>query len=155
MKNKFYFVGLTLGLFLIHFCSCQKKLCDAGIEGKQTNKNHEVRDSLIDNRIVYFAGVRKLNNHNVPDPGQPLRRVIYRNVIQLPMNESGIVKLYVEIDAKVQVTYLETLPKTTNTKGNTLKKIIKAAFGYKYEANYNLPAQASIFTINLDITKQF
>ncbi|MBK8849514.1 MAG: hypothetical protein IPN73_05065 [Saprospiraceae bacterium] len=108
---------------------------------------------MIQNRIIYFAGEKKLQDNKLPDPQKPVRRVLFRNYLQLPMTDSGIVKLYLEINETGVVTYLETLPETTITKGNTLKKIIKAAFGYKYEANYNLPAQASIFTINLDITK--
>lgn len=113
----------------------------------------EVRDTLIQNRIIYFAGEKKLQDNKVPDPQKPVRRVLFRNYLQLPMTDSGVVKLYLEINETGAVTYAETLPETTITTGSTLKKIIKAAFGYKYEANYNLTAQASILTINLDITK--
>lgn len=151
MRCKLLFVGLVLSL--IPFYSCQKKVSDAGIEAKPTNINHEVRDTLIDHRIIYFAGERKLNNHNIPDPGLPMRKIIYRNVSQLPMNESGVVKLYVEINAKGEITYLETLPESTINSGKTIKKIIKAVFGYRYEAKYSLPLQASILTISLEISK--
>ncbi len=113
----------------------------------------EVRDTLIQNRIIYFAGEKKLQDNKIPDPQKPVRRVLFRNYLQLPMTDSGVVKLYLEINETGAVTYAETLPETTITTGSTLKKIIKAAFGYKYEANYNLAAQASILTINLDITK--
>ena len=113
----------------------------------------EVRDTLIQNRIIYFAGEKKLQDNKLPDPQKPVRRVLFRNYLQLPMTDSGVVKLYLEINETGAVTYAETLPETTITTGSTLKKIIKAAFGYKYEANYNLAAQASILTINLDITK--
>ena len=113
----------------------------------------EVRDTLIQNRIIYFAGEKKLQDNKIPDPQKPVRRVLFRNYLQLLMTDSGVVKLYLEINETGAVTYAETLPETTITTGSTLKKIIKAAFGYKYEANYNLAAQASILTINLDITK--
>lgn len=115
----------------------------------------EVRDTLIQNRIIYFAGEKKLQDNKIPDPQKTVRRVLFRNARQLPMTESGIVKLYLEINEKGVVTYAETLPETTITTGNTLKKIIKAAFGYKYEANYEIPAQSGLLTITIDLTKKF
>lgn len=153
MKNKFFFVGLTLGLCLIQLSSCHKKMSVEEHGEVYEYQVPEVRDTLIQNRIIYFAGEKKLQDNKLPDPQKPVRRVLFRNYLQLPMTDSGIVKLYLEINETGVVTYAETLPETTITTGNTLKKIIKAAFGYKYEANYNLPAQASILTINLDITK--
>lgn|GEM_PF-5181089 len=115
----------------------------------------EVRDTLIQNRIIYFAGEKKLQDNKIPDPQKPVRRVLFRNARQLPMTESGVVKLYLEINETGAVTYAETLPETTITTGSTLKKIIKAAFGYKYEANHEIPAQSGLLTITIDLTKKF
>ena len=71
------------------------------------------------------------------------------------MTESGFVKLYLEINEAGTVTYVETLPEATITCASTLKRIIKVAFGYKYEANYAIPAQSGLLKITIDLTKKF
>ena len=52
----------------------------------------EVRDTLIQNRIIYFAGEKKLHDNKIPDPQKPVRRVLFRNSCKLPMTESRVVK---------------------------------------------------------------
>lgn len=153
MKNKFFFVGLTLVLCLIQLSSCHKKMCIEEHGEVYEYQVPEVRDTLIQNRIIYFAGEKKLHDNKIPDPQKPVRRVLFRNVRQLPMTESGVVKLYTEINEMGAVTYIETMPETTITTGITLKKIIKAAFGYKYEANDTIPVQNGILTIRFDLNK--
>ncbi len=153
MKNKFFFVGLTLGLCLIQLSSCHKKLGVEDTEEAYGYKIPEIRDTIIEDRIIYFAGEKKLHDNKIPDPNKPKRRVLFRNARQMPLTESGVVKLYTEINEMGAVTYIETLPETTITSSTTLKKIMKAAFGYKYEANDTIPVQNGILTIRFDLSK--
>lgn len=148
-------VGLILVLCLLQLSSCHKKLGIDDCMGDYEYKIPEIRDTIIEDRIIYFAGERKLHDNNIPDPNKPKRRVLFRNARQMPMTENGMIKLYLEINETGTVTYAETLPETTIKAGNTVKKAIMAAFGYRYEANYDIPAQSGILTIEIDLTKRF
>lgn len=153
MKNKRLFTGLVCLLALILWNSCSKKVCAESLGEVPANETPEVRDTMLQDRRVYFAGERKLFNPKDQNVTQPMRRVIFRNVAQLPFTEKGIIKLYTEINEAGTVTYVETLPESTISSKSTLKKAVNAALGYKYEPMYGVPVQAGVLTISLNMPR--
>ncbi|MBT8189458.1 MAG: hypothetical protein KJO29_03425 [Bacteroidia bacterium] len=81
------------------------------------------------------------------------RRVIYRNVGQIPMTMSGTVVVKVCINRAGLVTYVELLEReSTITDQNILRKTAKAAQGYKFEPDRTAPReQCGKLKISLDI----
>lgn len=151
MKNNLFFGCLVLLMALLLLNSCSKKVCVESLGEAPENETPEVRDTLIQDRWVYFAGERKLFNPYDQIKTQPIRRVTFRNAAQLPFTDNGTIKLYIEINEIGKVTYVETLPETTISTKSTLKKAVRAALGYKYEPKYGVPIQASVLTISLNI----
>jgi hypothetical protein len=141
MKNKRLFTGLVCLLALILWNSCSKKVCAESLGEVPANETPEVRDTMLQDRRVYFAGERKLFNPKDQNVTQPMRRVIFRNVAQLPFTEKGIIKLYTEIN------------EAAISSKSTLKKAVNAALGYKYEPMYGVPVQAGVLTISLNMPR--
>ena len=140
---------------LLHLASCQKKVCTEDLGELPEYRIPEVKDTLIQQRRIYFAGKRKLFESAESVKLKKGRKVIYRNIAQLPFTESGVIKLYLEVNQAGLVTYVETLPETTITNSNSLKKAVKAAFGYKYEPDYKTPVEAGVLTVTFDLTGLF
>lgn len=153
MKKNLLLVGFICMLTLFMLNSCSKKVCVESLGEMPENETPEVRDTLIQDRWVYFAGERKLFNSKDQNNAQPMRKVIFRNVAQLPFTEIGIIKLYTEINEAGAVTYVETLPETTISSKSTLKKVVNAALGYKYEPRSGVPVQAGLLTISLNMPR--
>lgn len=152
MKKHLNFIGLALIVALLHLASCQKKVCTEDLGELPEYSIPEVKDTLIQQRRIYFAGERKLFESLESGRLKKVRKVVYRNVAQLPFSESGVIKLYLEVNQAGLVTYVETLPETTITNSNSLKKAVKAVFGYKYEPDYKTPVEAVVLTVKFDLT---
>jgi hypothetical protein len=77
-------------------------------------------------------------------PGVNGRKIIYRDVsaIKSSINTSGIIDTKVCIDKNGLVTYAEILQNESTIKDkSTLKKYLRAAIGYKFEAILSAPIQ--------------
>lgn len=129
MKKHLNFIGLALIVALLHLASCQKKVCTEDLGELPEYSIPEVKDTLIQQRRIYFAGERKLFESLESGRLKKVRKVVYRNVAQLPFSESGVIKLYLEVNQAGLVTYVETLPETTITNSNSLKKLLKLYLG--------------------------
>ena len=60
MKKHLNFIGLALIVALLHLASCQKKVCTEDLGELPEYSIPEVKDTLIQQRRIYFAGERKL-----------------------------------------------------------------------------------------------
>ncbi len=83
------------------------------------------------------------------------RRVIYRNVKELPLDKTGRIEVKVCVNRAGSVTYLELLEDgTTVTNSKTLKKTLKAAQGYKFEPDFKAASeQCGRLVFKLDLTR--
>ncbi len=81
------------------------------------------------------------------------RKVIWRNVKEIPMTQTGKVAFKVCINRAGIVTHVELLEmETTITDRSLLKKTAEAASGYKFEPDYSAPReQCGKLKITLDI----